>query len=533
MNGIIDCKRTNYITSIRLLVVICLTMVALQSQAQTPPAPTYSVSVGSGSFSPKSMCNGMTATASLTGSLNVQNPNQEIQESGDSWGWSPVVTGYAATSQSAFGAVPSGIIPPSVSATPGSAKTTVSATADQTTSPGYYQVTVTGTDRFTLTDSSTNPPTVTSQSKSGSTTLNITVVTLGSIQYKDPQSGWIACPSPLYVMKGTSVQFKAIPSPSDASFPSGNPTWGGTSGVSGTGATTNATFSTQSASVGDTKTVTATCGNTASTDVVVYTLQPAFSPEDFFAGRSLSQYGLGEVIYLSFSAIPAVPASNIGGLQWFLNSGSGALTSATNGTGTFTCGATPGSPDLELTVVSGPSAGQSVPANISVIAPSNAYAVRVSGIEHQQNWVSIGIQLEAYYLPKTVSFGNLQWKESDVAASTATGFFLDSRNGLPDTNHHAATAWLGADSGDADLGTFIGMKDTAEFDLPHWDNGGTLVWPIPWNYRVVMPGGTVSSPCQFTTATQSMSGDQYGTATISKKGIGPFSKTAASAWSNF
>ncbi len=511
-------------------------------------APTYSVSVGSGSFSPNPICGGMTATASLTGTLNVQNPDKEIQESGDSWGWSASVTGYASSSQSAFGAVPSGTITPSVSATSGSATTTVSATADQTTSPGYYQVTVTGTDRFTLTDSSTSPPTVTSQSKSGPTTLNITVVTIGSIQYKDPQSGWIACPSPLYVMKGTSVQFKAIPSPSDASFPSGNPTWSGS--ASGSSATASASFSTASTSLTNYMPVTATCGSSVTVNAVVYTLASALSPQDDFVGRSYTTYGLGETINLSFQSVPAVSSANIGGLQWFLNSGGGAPISGSDGTANYACATTADSPTLALTISSGPSAGMSVPVSISVVAPTNAYGVLYSNVWHNYGYCSVGFEWTAYYLPKNVSFYNLKFLESQCPASTATGMWIDPKNYAPhpvDTTHYPGgqkgvpPTPLNAGHGNAATGSavfgdptngFIGL-DTAQMEVPYWDNGGTEVWPIPWTYSVSIPGHVATPYIQFTTATQQMVGDAAGTATISKKGLGPYSKAVGSPSSQF
>ncbi len=115
-------------TSVFLLMV-CVFGLSLRASA-TPPPPTYSVSIGGGSFNPSSICNSVTATASLTGSLNFQSNSTEVIENGDSWAWSASVTGYEPNSQAGFGAVPSGIIPPSVSATSGSATSKVTATAD-------------------------------------------------------------------------------------------------------------------------------------------------------------------------------------------------------------------------------------------------------------------------------------------------------------------------------------------------------------------------------------------------------------------
>ncbi len=183
-------------------------------------APTYSVSVGGGSFSPNPIYTGMTATASLTGSLNVQNSSQEVQESGDSWKWSASVTAYAPNSQTAFGPVPSGVTPPVVSASSGSTTSTVTATASQTTTAGCYQVTVTATDSFTLTDSSTKPATVTSQSQSGSTILGITVavpsvtITLGSnVQRGQSITGTIALSNPNSLPGSITVGLSASNAP--------------------------------------------------------------------------------------------------------------------------------------------------------------------------------------------------------------------------------------------------------------------------------------------------------------------------------
>ena len=215
-----------------VLLLLCLLGFSLRAGAT---APSYSVSVGSGSFSPNPIYNGMTATASLSASLNVQNPNQEIQENGDRWSWSAVVTGYASSSQSAFGAVPSGVTPPAVSATSGSAKTTVSATAGQNTTPGAYQVTVTATDSFTVTDNTTSPATVTSQSQSGSATLQITVaipavtITLGDhVQNGHSITGTIALSSPSSLPGSFTVGLiaKNAPPPSPQTNPPTPPATG-------------------------------------------------------------------------------------------------------------------------------------------------------------------------------------------------------------------------------------------------------------------------------------------------------------------
>jgi len=563
MNGIIDCKRTNYITSIRLLVVICLTMVALQSQAQTPPAPTYSVSVGSGSFSPNPICGGMTATASLTGSLNVQNPNQEIQESGDSWGWSPVVTGYAADSQSAFGALPSGTIPPSVSATSGSATTTVSATADQTTSPGYYQVTVTGTDSFTLTDSSISPPTVTSQSLSATTTLEITVVTIGDIQYNDPDNGWVSIPSDFVAMDGTTSPVRAMPVPSDASFPSGQPVWGGI--ASGSGTTATATFSTDSTDVGD-ETITATLGSTTSQAVsaahaastsaasptplqvsrqaTTFKLTPKLLPSVTFPGRSVTSFGVGEEVTLDFNVVPiGTPMpETVWSIQGLPRPGGGGSSTgqllddgAVGERGEFWAGAKPGSDfTFKLAVTSGPSKGKSVAsANISVVAPNSQTFEDKDfsyGDYHYQGDASAGFVGVLTLLPGNVSFTRTQFGEVNCVPSSATGSLVD----LASSPHMSGVAIGSAKWRDVSIDPKYGntptipydpnapsnpdygkiVKDAVRLDLPphtssgQWENAagqwvtGDVTFQIPWLYHVYNLDGSTTTDQKITVVSQ-------------------------------
>jgi len=154
------------------------------------------------------------------------------------------------------------------------------------------------------------------------------------------------------------------------------------------------------------------------------------------------------------------------------------------------------------------------------------------------------MNLVAYYLPKAVSFYHLKFRESNCPASTATGFWLDPANyngGKVDTEHYAGGSpgvpaeIFSAGAGNSDTGTPVtpGGNDTAEFSTPNYDSGGTEVWPIPWNYSVSVPGHVASPFVQFTTAPQKMQGDASGTATISKKGVGPYSKALNDANSDY
>ncbi len=92
----------------------------------------------------------------------------------------------------------------------------------------------------------------------------VTSVSVASVQYKDPSSGnFVPVSGTLYVLKDTKVTFKAIPNPSTSTFATGQPTWSGTSGASGTGQTTDVQFGTVSTSVTDYKTVVVTSDDAA------------------------------------------------------------------------------------------------------------------------------------------------------------------------------------------------------------------------------------------------------------------------------
>jgi hypothetical protein len=151
----------------------------------------------------------------------------------------------------------------------------------------------------------------------------VVVVGVGTIKYNDPQTGWTDMPDPLYVFKGTTVSFKALAVPSGAPWPYGKPVWGGSAGATGTGETTSVALNSVSSSTSDYKTVTAECGNTVTVNVLVYDLTGNLVPEDNFSGRSQTDYGLEELVGLSYTTSP----SGISGLpvQWTIESGVGTL----------------------------------------------------------------------------------------------------------------------------------------------------------------------------------------------------------------
>ncbi len=170
---------------------------------------------------------------------------------------------------------------------------------------------------------------------------DVAVVGVQKIQYQS-DSGFTDVSGTLYVLRGTSVTFKAIPTPANEPWPGGKPVWGGTSGASGTGDTKSVTFNTISESTSDFKMVIAESGNIVVVNVIVYELAPQGIPRDNFPARSLSDIGIGEEVDLSFTTLPpSITASQAGGLDWSIENsvggpGSGTIVNGTDGTATYT-----------------------------------------------------------------------------------------------------------------------------------------------------------------------------------------------------
>jgi hypothetical protein len=100
------------------------------------------------------------------------------------------------------------------------------------------------------------------------------------------------------------------------------------------------------------------------------------TPDDNFVGRSRTQFGVGELIYLSPSIRPLQSAHQLGGLRWSLISGQGTLSDhGREGLGTFVA-TTPGRVRLQLRILSGPRAGTGPFVDFEVIGPQDATMVQ-------------------------------------------------------------------------------------------------------------------------------------------------------------
>jgi hypothetical protein len=179
-------------------------------------------------------------------------PPQTCTGSIDSWSWSATISG------------PNGAMA-SMNPTSGPSPSS-QLTVNNITQPGYYQVTVTATVRYKMT-----PCTDTVQ-RTGNCVVKFYVVGVDHLQFQLPGGSFQDMPAEgLYVATGTIVTFQAVMTPAGAPLPPGKPVWGGTCGASGTGTTTTTvTLNTPSASMSDTQTITAECGNTVSVSIVRY-----------------------------------------------------------------------------------------------------------------------------------------------------------------------------------------------------------------------------------------------------------------------
>ncbi len=343
---------------------------------------------------------------------------------------------------------------------------------------------------------------------------------VSAIQYHDPDQGWKTISSTLHVLKGTTVSFRALKSTSGA-WPAGKPAWGGA--ASGSGVTKSVTFN---GSTGN-HTVTASCDNTKSVTVRVYTLQVDWDPVDNFQGRSPTRLGLGEHVDLDFRTTPSgITPVQIGNLRWKKTSGGGTLNAhATNGTAVFMSPATAGTTNLKLEIQSGPSKGKGPEISRSIIAPTNATLEKEpgTGIWHIQGRASVGFKGRIHFLPRDVSFFELEFREGSAPAIGA-GYFAPLNGALHPTGNWALT--LGANLA---KGTPVMTLDTIEHEGGPPYSNGSLRWNIPWQYRVA---GTTTVRT-LTTATHQSDITAAGRCTITKKGAGPFSKNLLDPSSNY
>lgn len=227
----------------------------------------------------------------------------------------------------------------------------------------------------------------------------------------------------------------------------------------------------------------------------------AISPSN----RSRTKIGVGEKVRIKVQGAT-------GGTTWSITSSS--KLSATSGA---IVKLTAHDRAESTTVTATGDCGCKVDITFDVIEPDSIMQERVpgTGIWHTHNIPSVGMKLNIYIKPDTVSFENIEISEDDCAA-VVTGYF--SGTALDGIRHagHGAGHWAGVGACVAGKGSMVRGQDTVQSG--HCDFGkpfsnGTFSWPIPWRFRV---GGGASKV--FGTANHIMTINAHGDMTISKAG---------------
>ncbi|MCI5224184.1 MAG: hypothetical protein D3924_16315 [Candidatus Electrothrix sp. AR4] len=249
--------------------------------------------------------------------------------------------------------------------------------------------------------------------------------------------------------------------------------------------------------------------------------------QDNFAGRSNTDIGVGEIIDLTEIMNPVgIPFANIGGLQWAINAGGGAMAAVNVNAGTaqYTANGGPGNVQLRLQNLAGNVVDQK---NITVIAPNGVNLIHDgSNIWHVNGRASVGFRAISYLRPTNVSFSNIRTQEGTVAG-IANGFFAGDNGDM-----HPMPGWNNVGPGNI----ANGCKELYNYDTiesgPH--NGpyavGNFTWNIPIEYDdgtngvQAIPGGTLSHVERI---------EANGDMTIHKGAGGPFTKRLNDPNSNY
>jgi hypothetical protein len=333
---------------------------------------------------------------------------------------------------------------------------------------------------------------------SDSDSAYVYVVEVAKLQYWDEiSSQWVDITGTLYVVVGDHVVFKAVPNPGGAFWPTGKPVWSGSSGASGTGETVGVGFHTLSSSTNDYKTVTATCGNTVTVNVVVYDFEGVLTPDNDFDYRNQDKYGLEEIVHLTFITDPAgITAAQAGGLEWD-NFGAGVVMfGGSDGTATYDACASGGYVTFFLSILSGPSKLAYRSYYKDVITPSGTRMTRVNpnNVYHIQGLASAGIKLYYWLDPKNVSFTYLTFGEGSCPSTNVSGFYLKCEPwfGLtPPTNSYPNGTQQGGHpqntfgdilGGNIITGCRVNLPDYAFTGAANPYAAGSLTWNIPTQY---------------------------------------------------
>lgn len=349
---------------------------------------------------------------------------------------------------------------------------------------------------------------------------------------KSGQLAWIdvANNSTLYVLKDTTVQFKADSTGGGAAAATVSyetTQWGGTApSANGAGATKNITFSANSATSASPSTLTMSfSGQAIQVNIITYSLNIAYTwidPLDNFVNRSQTELGVDERLSLSFTTTPVgVTAVNAGGLLWKFAGGIiadrdtvGLLHNATThvappantGLADFIapCRTAPAGQlqtskevALQLSVVAGPSIGLGPELKFRIHKPA-AHMVQEPGT-NPMHWSpggnplpSAGFYGRIYFAPKDVSFRTLRWREGTGTMVSSGAMAGDEAGTVHGTTVHVDDVHGTLDHGNANTGCYVNQIDKVRSAAQTYVVPATMAspitevgkkqWPIQWEY---------------------------------------------------
>jgi hypothetical protein len=270
------------------------------------------------------------------------------------------------------------------------------------------------------------------------------------------------------------------------------------------------------------------------------TFTVVITPVDNFAGRSMTRFGVGEELDLSFTTVPPRTAASFGGLRWHIKSGPATLAAPVpaDGTARLVMGERAGTVVLELRTVPVGGAAAEVKAlkTLWVVEPGSAVIVQEpgTGVYHRQNTASAGFFGLIRWRPTDVSFYRCDFREGSapiratgsLSVNIATSAPSSASSGqgqavrqeltnLAGARHPVMGSWIPMGRGHSVDGSEMqGHDDITSATLNPPFAAGTFDWDIHWLFRV---RGSRNEKV-FHTATHSEVCTAAGQMTISKAG---------------
>lgn len=345
---------------------------------------------------------------------------------------------------------------------------------------------------------------------------------------------WQPVNATLYILKDTVIEFQVESqggaAPLAALVRLDGAQWSGL--AIGNGKTCSVKCSNNAANAGVPSTVTASYGGqTASANVVVFSLHITEAFGDNFAGRSTTELGVCENVDLAFTTTPAgLTAVQLGGLRWQFKdnaatnlrqrggffTAAGAVNAAVDGTARFRAPFATHPADqmvpsysdvtIELCLVAGLSQGKGPSKSYRIYKPMAHMTQQGGSAAHHWNPGAPNAELPSagftgvfHFTPKNVSFSNIGFREG-TGNMQSDGVSAGDEQGIA---HAATPVILALGAGNLATGCQVAASDNIHSAAGTYNptsllttNGGTRPvgslspttrvggkrWPITWEY---------------------------------------------------